>query len=211
MLCGGDEISAVFFLDGPDARNTLLLRDLPATDAMDPWTAPTPLRVLPTAFRWTAGLLTPRRQPGTPWRTGPPAAPPTPHGIGTALITAPTEDGRASYTDLARRIGTRRRSACNPLAAARYHDRHAVSRKKADPGDALVLAHILRTDMHAHRPLPDGSELARAIAGPGPGPAALWNRGDDRTRVAGARGLEAYAGASPMIRAAEKKSGSTRR
>ncbi|MEZ0064458.1 transposase, partial [Streptacidiphilus sp. MAP12-20] len=53
--------------------------------------------------------------------------------------------------------------AINPLAAARYRDRHGVSRKKSDPGDALVLANILRTDMHAHRPLPDDSELARAI------------------------------------------------
>ncbi|MGW6404147.1 IS110 family transposase [Streptomyces sp. NPDC055134] len=54
--------------------------------------------------------------------------------------------------------------AINPLAAARYRDRHSVSRKKSDPGDALVLANILRTDMHAHRPLPDDSDLARAIA-----------------------------------------------
>lgn len=49
------------------------------------------------------------------------------------------------------------------MAAARYRDRHSVSRKKSDPGDALVLANILRTDMHAHRPLPQDSELARAI------------------------------------------------
>lgn len=50
------------------------------------------------------------------------------------------------------------------MAAARYRDRHAVSRKRSDPGDALVLANILRTDMHAHRPLPKESDLARAIA-----------------------------------------------
>jgi transposase len=36
--------------------------------------------------------------------------------------------------------------------------------KKSDPGDALVLANILRTDMHAHRPLPGDSDLGRAIA-----------------------------------------------
>ncbi|MEU8868965.1 IS110 family transposase [Streptomyces umbrinus] len=62
------------------------------------------------------------------------------------------------------RIGERKIFAINPLAAARYRDRHGVSRKKSDPGDALVLANILRTDMHAHRPLPDDSDLARAIA-----------------------------------------------
>lgn len=37
-------------------------------------------------------------------------------------------------------------------------------RKKLDPGDALVLANILRTDMHAHRPLPADSAPAQAIA-----------------------------------------------
>ncbi|MER6536473.1 IS110 family transposase [Streptomyces sp900105755] len=62
------------------------------------------------------------------------------------------------------RTGTRKVFAINPMAAARYRDRHAVSRKKSDPGDALVLANILRTDMHAHRPLPDDCDLARAIA-----------------------------------------------
>jgi transposase len=62
------------------------------------------------------------------------------------------------------RAGKRKVFAINPMAAARYRDRHSVSRKKSDPGDALVLANILRTDMHAHRPLPDDSDLARAIA-----------------------------------------------
>ena len=54
--------------------------------------------------------------------------------------------------------------AINPLAVSRYRDRHSVARKKSDAGDALVLAHILRTDQPAHRPLPADSELAQAIA-----------------------------------------------
>ncbi|MFD5088924.1 IS110 family transposase [Kitasatospora sp. NPDC058406] len=62
------------------------------------------------------------------------------------------------------RTGKRQVFSINPLAAARYRDRHSVSRKKSDPGDALVLANILRTDMYAHRPLPADSELAQAIA-----------------------------------------------
>ncbi|MEV7982132.1 IS110 family transposase [Streptomyces sp. NPDC086519] len=62
------------------------------------------------------------------------------------------------------RTGKRQVFAINPLAAARYRDRHSVSRKKSDPGDALVLANILRTDMHAHRPLPQDSDLGRSIA-----------------------------------------------
>jgi hypothetical protein len=62
------------------------------------------------------------------------------------------------------RQGKRKVFAINPMAAARYRDRHSVSRKKSDPGAALVLANILRTDMHAHRTLPNASDLARAIA-----------------------------------------------
>lgn len=54
--------------------------------------------------------------------------------------------------------------AINPLAVARYRQRHSVARKKSDRGDALVLANILRTDLAAHRPLPADSELVRAIA-----------------------------------------------
>jgi transposase len=54
--------------------------------------------------------------------------------------------------------------AINPMAVSRYRDRHSVARKKSDAGDALVLAHILRTDMAAHRRLPGDSEMAQAIA-----------------------------------------------
>ena len=54
--------------------------------------------------------------------------------------------------------------AINPKAVDRYRDRHGVTGKKSDAGDALVLAHILRTDRAAHRPLPADSELAQAIA-----------------------------------------------
>ncbi|MGW6868033.1 IS110 family transposase [Streptomyces sp. NPDC054901] len=52
----------------------------------------------------------------------------------------------------------------NPLAVARYRDRHSVARKKSDAVDAAALANILRTDMAAHRPLPTDSELVQAIA-----------------------------------------------
>lgn len=62
------------------------------------------------------------------------------------------------------RSGNRKVFAINSLAAARYRDRHGVSRKKSDPGDALVLANILRTDMPMHRPLPSDTDHARAIA-----------------------------------------------
>jgi hypothetical protein len=54
--------------------------------------------------------------------------------------------------------------AVNPMAVARYRDRHPAAGRKSDHGDAVVLANVLRTDMHAHRPLPAGSELAQAVA-----------------------------------------------
>jgi transposase len=53
--------------------------------------------------------------------------------------------------------------AVNPLAASRYRDRHAVSKKKSDRGDALMLADLVRTDRHKHRQLGEDSELAEAI------------------------------------------------
>ena len=53
--------------------------------------------------------------------------------------------------------------AINPLAVSRYRDRHSPSRGESNAGNAFVLANILRTDPHAHRPLPVDSELAPAI------------------------------------------------
>jgi len=52
----------------------------------------------------------------------------------------------------------------NPMAVARYRDRHSVAGRKSDHGDAVVLANVLRTDAHAHRPLPADTELAQAVA-----------------------------------------------
>jgi transposase len=52
----------------------------------------------------------------------------------------------------------------NPMSVARYRDRHSVAGRKSDKGDAAVLANVLRTDIHAHRPLPADSELAQAVA-----------------------------------------------
>jgi transposase/transposase IS116/IS110/IS902 family protein len=51
----------------------------------------------------------------------------------------------------------------NPRAAARYRERHGQAGGKSDRGDAVMLANILRTDRHAHRPLPADTELARAV------------------------------------------------
>src|SRR5262249_61404035 len=62
----------------------------------------------------------------------------TPHGL---LVRALRAAGYTIY-------------AVNPQAASRYRDRHAVSKKKSDRGDAMMLADLVRTDRHRHRPLP---------------------------------------------------------
>jgi transposase len=72
----------------------------------------------------------------------------TPRGL---LVAALRATGRGVY-------------AINPMAVARYRERWTVARAKSDHADAMVLANILRTDRHAHRPLPADSELAQAIA-----------------------------------------------
>lgn len=42
----------------------------------------------------------------------------------------------------------------NPKAMDRYRDRYRMSSSKSDPKDAMVLANILRTDLHLYNPLP---------------------------------------------------------
>jgi hypothetical protein len=53
--------------------------------------------------------------------------------------------------------------AINPLSVARYRERHNISGAKSDPGDAKVLADLVRTDRHNHRPIAADSELLLAI------------------------------------------------
>jgi transposase len=53
--------------------------------------------------------------------------------------------------------------AVNPLSVARYRQRHVVSGAKSDAGDAKVLADLVRTDRHQHRPIAGDSELAEAV------------------------------------------------
>jgi transposase len=77
-----------------------------------------------------------------------PVAIETPRGL---LVAALKATGRPVY-------------AINPLAVARYRERHSVARAKSDHADALTLANILRVDAHLHRQLPADSELCQAIA-----------------------------------------------
>jgi len=53
--------------------------------------------------------------------------------------------------------------AVNPLQAARYRERHAVSGAKSDAGDAHMLADMVRTDAHQLRPVAGDSAEAEAV------------------------------------------------
>jgi Transposase/Transposase IS116/IS110/IS902 family len=53
--------------------------------------------------------------------------------------------------------------AVNPMAASRYRDRHATSGAKSDPGDAKVLADLVRTDRHNHRQVSGDTELVEGV------------------------------------------------
>jgi transposase len=53
--------------------------------------------------------------------------------------------------------------AINPKAASRYRDRHTLSGAKSDPGDAKMLAELVRTDRHNHRQVAGDSDLAEGI------------------------------------------------
>lgn len=57
----------------------------------------------------------------------------------------------------------------NPMASARYRDRHHTSGAKSDPGDAKVLADLVRTDRLNHRVVavtPPWSMRCRCSRGP---------------------------------------------
>ena len=53
--------------------------------------------------------------------------------------------------------------AINPLSVSRYRDRHNVAGAKSDPGDAKVLADLVRTDRHNHRPIAGDSDQAGGV------------------------------------------------
>jgi Transposase/Transposase IS116/IS110/IS902 family len=53
--------------------------------------------------------------------------------------------------------------AVNPLQAARYRERHSTSGAKSDPGDAHVLAELVRLDRAHHRPIAGDSAIAEHV------------------------------------------------
>ena len=53
--------------------------------------------------------------------------------------------------------------AINPMQVARYRERHSTSGAKSDPGDAHLLAEIVRLDRAHHRPIAGDSEIAEHV------------------------------------------------
>ena len=53
--------------------------------------------------------------------------------------------------------------AINPMAVARYRERHHVSGAKSDAADAKLLADLVRTDRHNHRLVAGDSADAEAV------------------------------------------------
>jgi transposase len=53
--------------------------------------------------------------------------------------------------------------AINPKAASRYRDRHTLSGAKSDPGDAKLLAELVRTDRHNHRQVAGDTAVAEGV------------------------------------------------
>jgi transposase len=53
--------------------------------------------------------------------------------------------------------------AINPMSAARYRERHSTSGAKSDPGDAHVLAEIVRLDRAHHRPVAGDSAQVEGL------------------------------------------------
>lgn len=51
----------------------------------------------------------------------------------------------------------------NPLSASRYRDRHKVGGGKSDAADCVMLANVVRTDRHNHRPVAVNSDMVNEI------------------------------------------------
>ena len=74
--------------------------------------------------------------------------------------------------------------AINPRAASRYRERHQVGGGKSDSGDARMLANLVRTDRHNHRPVAGDSAAASAMQVRARAQQQLvWNRTRESNRL----------------------------
>jgi DNA-binding Lrp family transcriptional regulator len=101
ILGGGDEINVSMLLDGPRARDILLLHCLPVTPAHPM------MRVFPEVLCETGDVLTADELAALPRQ--PPADLARPHrslALDEPLLRALTHDGRAGYSALAEKAGS---------------------------------------------------------------------------------------------------------
>lgn len=106
ILGGGNEISSILFLDGPDARQTLLLRDLPATSDVESWDAYDLMRVFPAGFSWSGDLLTSEQLDTMNSCKSELVDAPVIQSFDEALIDQLAINARAGYNELAALLGT---------------------------------------------------------------------------------------------------------
>ena len=90
------------------------------------------------------------------------------HALIAAHATTPAAVVIGSETDRGLWVAALRAAgyqvyAINPRAVARYRERHHVGGAKSDAGDAKVLADLVRTDRHNHRPVAGDSEAVAAV------------------------------------------------
>src|SRR6202047_4315647 len=84
------------------------------------------------------------------------------HAEDPAQVVIGIETDRGLWADALTAAGYQM-FAVNPLAAARYRDRHHISGAKSDASDAKLLADLVRTDRHNHRRIAGDSGAAEAI------------------------------------------------
>lgn len=84
------------------------------------------------------------------------------HAEGPAEVAVGIETDRGLWVQSLVEVGYQV-YAINPRAASRYRDRHSVSGAKSDPGDAKMLAELVRTDRHNHRLVAGDSDLAEGL------------------------------------------------
>ena len=178
ILGAGNEISSVLFLDGAEARNSLLLRDLPATADVLSWDAYDLMRVFPAGFTWSGGLLTEEQSDALSLYPRSPERLPEIQPIDEALIDQLTINARAGYSELATLLGTSASTVRRRL-------------------DTLLAAHIVRLACEVDLSLLGiGSEALLWIA---TGPAALEAAGNALSRHPQVRFTAATTGAANLL------------
>jgi DNA-binding Lrp family transcriptional regulator len=178
ILGGGDEINSILFLDGPEARTSLLLRDLPATTDVQSWDAYDLMKVFPAGFVWSAGVLDTDQFDALAALAHEPTEAPTRQPLDDALIDQLALDARAGYSEMATRLDTSASTVRRRL-------------------DALVSAHVVRLACELDlRLLGIGTEALLWLA---TGPGSLEAIGQELARHPQVRFAAATTGAANLL------------